>query len=154
MVLTLYFVLIWCVKLCYVKGLADLNKPPEMLSGNMTSGLAPLLPWNVDSFFLVYDDLWLISSHACFSCCSNVCLFSLVHEICMDGSATKLSTSCVPCLQWDSSTLSFHPLGKVTGVSCFDFNQFYLPWLPGHWMTVFWSVGLQRFLQVTSLLKA
>lgn len=32
------------------KGLADMNKPPEMISGNMSAGLAPLLPLNVEIF--------------------------------------------------------------------------------------------------------
>nr|GME00517.1 mitochondrial pyruvate carrier 1-like [Ipomoea batatas] len=51
-----------------VAGLVDTQKPPEMISGNMTSG-------------------------------SNVYIFCIVHEVCMDGTTSKLFTFGMPCIK-------------------------------------------------------
>lgn len=65
----------------------------------------------------------LIASIVSCWCCSNVYLFSIVHEICMDGTATQLSTFCLSCLEWDCSTLSILSMGKGRGVSSLHISE-------------------------------
>lgn len=49
--------------------------------------------------------------------CSNVRLFSTVHEICMDGATPQLPTSCLSCIKWDCTDVSILTLGKGSRVS-------------------------------------
>lgn len=85
-----------------------------------------LLKWFPETWLQV-NFLWLIESFDLFSldgvvrcskssvvgcwCRSNVCVFRIVHEVCMDGSTSQLSSSSMPCFEWDCTTLSTLPLG-------------------------------------------
>ena len=97
--------------MCYCiffQGLIDMKKPPEMISGNMTAGWKNLSvlkgTWNALLFLAI---AYIVFMHILSLCwfCSYVRLFSIVHEICMDGSTAKLSASFLQCIQWNLTTL-------------------------------------------------
>ena len=67
------------------------------------------------SWYLLPDQV--SNCYLLFRSCSNVHLFRIVHEVCMDGTATKLSTAGMSCFKWDSTALPTFPLGKSSGVS-------------------------------------
>jgi hypothetical protein len=80
-----------------IAGLVDMNKPAEMISGNMTGGRCN--NWSLVSQFLFYH--WshqsIKPSLMLMFLCSNVCVFWTLHEVCMDGTTAKLLASSMPC---------------------------------------------------------
>lgn len=99
------------------QGLADINKPPELISGNMTGGWTCLFFGKSFLFvsFFCYGLDFVVTFNV--DACSDVYLLGTFHEICMDGTASQLSTSSMPCLKWDRSTLSTLTMGKGPRVS-------------------------------------
>ena len=78
------------------QGLVDMNKPPEMISGNMTAGRCN--NWSLVSQFLFSRSHQSIEpSLMLMFLCSNVCVFWTLYEVCMDGTTAKLLASGMPC---------------------------------------------------------
>lgn len=94
-------------------------------------------------------------------CCSNVHIFCIIHEVCMDGTASQLSTSGLPCLEWDCAALSAFPLGEGSRVSNYESdlccifhecNHIYSIHCNGHLPPLFGNSSLCGFLwQVPNL---
>lgn len=121
----------WLMKLGILQGLVDLKKPPEMISGNMTTGKKKIVYLKKSCFIIsiICYITWLGSKHKFHIGCSNVYLFRIVHEVCVDGTATQLFTFGMPCFKWDCTALSPFPLGKVSGVSICICWFFGITWL-------------------------
>lgn len=76
-----------------------------MISGNMTGG---------DQTSICYSLALKASRHSplLLFVCPVVCVFSVVHEVCMDGAAAQLLMSCMPCLERSCTIVSTPSMGK------------------------------------------